>query len=540
MTALTIPDPEESYLYAILTDVTGLDIAEFAWDDPESEDDIYRAWDFQWSWYSCRDTYQVDQGARALGKTVRITMRAFAFPLNFPGQGMLITAPELNHLRPLTSAIEGRLESSWLGREMRPKGKSNGFVRQPHWECRFLNGSRIISRLPNKDGRGVKGQHVLWLELDEAQDYPLAGWIEIVEVLNRGLPNASWCCHGVPRGVRDRFYEITMGETDTQWTVHRPLAMMRPSWSPEERNEKINTYGGSRQAPDYKRNIYGEHGDAVNPLFVLARLLAATDQNSGSEYNTDVYTNCSIQYEDLRGRPAVMLLDIPGIHKASWTLAPKGYSAFYGGMDVGATSHPSEILIAGQRAGVQREQLDLLLRVHMQRISMEDQEEICAAIFRFYGAKMGTFGIDKTGIGFPLWERLAKRFPAIVKGYNFSSKVAVALEDRPLAKGETLDDLIIERNPVEFASDALREVVDAKGLLLPNDRELLLEWQGQNYTIVKSAGNPYGKREYSAGKFHTLDAGKMLIAAKRLATLDEMLSARPARTPILDAFVGAF
>jgi hypothetical protein len=541
MTALTVPDEEDCYLYCILSDETGLDLAEFAWNDPEADDELYRAWDFQWAWYTCPDTFQVDQGARALGKSVGIQMRAFAFPFTFGGQHMLLTAPELNHLRPLTSAIEGRLEASWLTRELRPKGKSNGIVRQPHWECTFKNRAKLISRLPSKDGKGIKGMHVIQIELDEAQDYPLAGWIEITECLNRGLPGASWRCHGVPRGVRDRFYEITMGEdSETRWTVHRPMAMHRPTWSPEEREEKIRIYGGSRQSPDYRRNIHGEHGDAANPLFVLARLMACVDQDPGSEFNTDIYTSCLITFEDLRGRSPQMLLDLPGIHKSTWTLAPKGYGTFYAGMDVGATSHPSEILVFGQRAGTAREQLDMLLRVHMQRISLEDQEGIVAEILRFYGTKMVTFGIDKTGLGFDLWQRLAKRYPTVVKGYNFSAKYPVALEDRPLERGETIDDQIIERNIVEASSDWLREVVDAKGFLLPYDREVLLEWQGQQYTIVKSSGNPYGRREYSQGKFHTLDAGRMAIAGKRLVVLDEMLGAKPVRTPVLDQFVGAF
>jgi hypothetical protein len=541
VSALLDLDEEEAYLYAILMDPSGLDQAEFLWENPEADDNIYRAWDFQWAWYSCDDTHQVDQGARALGKTVGIKMRAFRFPFLFEGQDLLITAPELNHLRPLTSAIEEVLENCWLTRQMRPQGKSNGVTRQPHWECRFLNGAKIVSRLPNKDGKGVKGQHVIEIELDEAQDYPLAGWIEIVECLNRGLPGAGWRCHGVPRGVRDRFYEITMGEDDAQWTVHRPLAMNRPTWSPEERNEKIRTYGGSRQAPDYKRNIYGEHGDATNPLFVLARLMANVDQDMGSEYNSDVYKNCSIAYEDLRDRPAVMLLDLPGIHKSSWALAPKGYSAYYAGMDVGATNHPSEILLFGQRAGVQREQMDMLLRVHLRRIALMDQEAIVNSIFEFYGTKLQTFGIDRTGLGFDIWERLVKTWgDDRIKGYNFSGKYAVAMEDRELERGEKLEDLVIERDIVSFSSDALREVVDAKGFLLPNDRELLLEWQGQNYTIVKSNASPYGKREYSAGKFHTLDAAKMMIAGKRLALLEEMLNAKPKRRPVLDAFIGGW
>jgi hypothetical protein len=239
-----------------------------------------------------------------------------------------------------------------------------------------------------------------------------------------------------------------------------------------------------------------------------------------------------------------MLLDgrLSGMHKVGWSKAPKGYSAYYAGMDVGATIDPSEILVFGQRAGVQREQLDCLARIHMQRISLEDQEEIVEEVLRFYGDKLVTFSIDRTGLGFDLYQRLFRRHGERVKGYNFSGKYAVALEDRELEDKEEIEDLVIERNIVEFASDALREVVDGKGFLLPFDRELLTEWQGQSYVITKSTGKgPYGtKRQYSEGSFHTLDAGKMMIAGKRLHALDEVLNAKQQQTPVMDVFIGGW
>jgi hypothetical protein len=322
------------------------------------------------------------------------------------------------------------------------------------------------------------------------------------------------------------------------------MAMHRPSWTTQERQEKEIIYGGSRAAPDYKRNIYGEHGDATNPLFVLARLMACVDQEQGSEYNSEVYTEVKIAYEDLQDRPPIMLLDgrLNGLHKATWSGAPKGYSAFHAGMDVGATIDPTEILVFGQRAGVSKEQLDLLLRVQMLRISLEDQQVIADELIRFYGDKMVTFGIDRTGLGFDIYQRMHRYHGDKVKGYNFSGKYAVDLEDRELEDKETVEDLVIERNIVEFASDALREVVDAKALLLPFSRELLTEWQGQSYTIVKSSGKgPYGTRkQYGDGSFHTLDAGKMFIAAKRLHALDEILNAKQQQGPVVDVFLGAY
>lgn len=320
--------------------------------------------------------------------------------------------------------------------------------------------------------------------VSNCQDFPLAGWIEIVECLNRFLPDARWHCHGVPRGVRDRFYEITQGRDAQQWTVHRPMAMQRPSWSDAEREEKTSIYGGSRQAPDYKRNIYGEHGDSTNPIFVIARLVKCCDLEPGSDYNSDVYTHVQLIAEEMKETPIMMKLppSAPATHTRGWSAAPKGYSSFYAGMDVGVTNHPSEILLFGQRAGVHVEQLDLLLRIHMQRISVEDQEAVVAWLFDAYGSRLRTFGIDRTGLGFPLWERLGKTHGEDrVKGYAFSAKYPVALEDRELDRGETPADLVIERNIVEFSTDALREIVDANAMLLPNDSELLQEFQGQSY-----------------------------------------------------------
>ncbi len=46
--------------------------------------------------------------------------------------------------------------------------------------------------------------------------------------------------------------------------------------------------------------------------------------------------------------------------------------------------------------------------------------------------------------------------------------------------GEMPADLVIERKIVKFASDAMPQIVDAKGFLLPFDRELLQGWQGQS------------------------------------------------------------
>ncbi len=113
--------------------------------------------------------------------------------------------------------------------------------------------------------------HPVWLELDEAQDYPDKGWIEIFETVKHGTQGAMWRAHGVTRGIRDYFYKFT--QDDSGWKVNRYSAMHRPTWTPEEREAKIAHYG-SRDHPDYRRNVLGLHGDATNPIFVLNRLMS--------------------------------------------------------------------------------------------------------------------------------------------------------------------------------------------------------------------------------------------------------------------------
>src|SRR4051812_6365087 len=94
----------------MMDDPSGIDLAEFMFIDetPGKPDPCFRLWDFQWAWYRNEETFQIDQAGRTLGKTSGIIMRAHAFPFNFPGQEMLITAPELNHLDPVTTKVEAK------------------------------------------------------------------------------------------------------------------------------------------------------------------------------------------------------------------------------------------------------------------------------------------------------------------------------------------------------------------------------------------------------------------------------------------------
>lgn len=534
-------DEEEMYLAAILDDPSGIELAEFCWIDEENPTGCFRVWDYQWSWYHDENTFQIDQAGRSLGKSVGITMRAFAFPFVYPGQEMLITAPELNHLRPLTDKVEALFLNVRLGRELLPRTKGAGINHQPQFQARFVNGARIFSRLPNRDGKGVKGMHPLVLEADEMQDYPEAGWTELIETMKAGSEGAQWRCHGVSRGVRDTYYRMTTGENpDLPFKVHRFMAPHRPTWSDQERRSKIAIYGGTEDNVDYRRNIFGEHGDTHNPVFVLARLMACvriTESAWAEEYNSSVYYKVKINDEQLRktGMPIEGFLDnIPGTHLS------EDYTAYWAGMDVGFTNDPSEILVFGvtKKDGILR----LLLRVQLQRISAPDQSKVIATIFSTYGKRLRAFSLDKTGNGLPIFQEARRggrleAWAGRLKGYGFSEKRAVEFDDRPLERNEKPEDAVIEKNVVDYSTDELRILVDTKRIELPYDLELLTEWQGQQVTQVKDMGSAGAvKRKYSDGGFHTLDAGRCMILGKSLEAMEAILDRPRRQGPVLDQF----
>ena len=554
MSAIPMLTEEECYLVGIFDDPSGIELAELCWIDEEQEDGCYRVWDFQWTWYRNEDTYQIDYAGRSLGKSVGIQMRAFAFPFNFPGQEMLITAPELNHLRPVTDKIEYQILSHRLTREMLPRQRGNGINHQPQFQAHFINNARIMSRLPQRDGKGVKGQHPLVIESDEMQDFPDNGWVELIETMKHGIPGAQWRAHGVSRGVRDRYYRYTMNlDPDLPFYVHRYMAMHRPTWSDEERRQKVAIYGGTEDNVDYRRNIYGEHGDATNPVFVLARLMGCVRINESpwaSTYNQEVYAQVKINDEMLRRSDGLVQahLVLPYSHLESQ------YVSYWGGMDVGFTRDPSELLIFGElpRKG-EESLLRLLARIHLMRVSAQDQAEAVRLVFDFYGERLRCVAIDKTGNGLPLWQELdpgavgtsvhLRRTPehiaSRVKGYGFSTKIPVEFDDRDLVGRERPEDAVIEKNVVDFATDELRKLVDSRPprIELPQDAELLTEWQGQEVQYVRDEGSAAGvRRRYGGGSFHTLDAAKLMIAGRNLQKIESVLKAPRRKGPTLDRF----
>ena len=324
----------ECYLWSILSDESGLDQAEFAYTEEGSDDGIFRAWPVQWAWWRNNEQKQIDRGSRSVGKSLSIKFRAFAFPIVCPGEEMVITAPEGVHLDAVTDNIETLYSNNRLARELIAKGR--GGIKHRPFMINFANGSRIIGRIPQRDGKGMKGVHPMWLEQDEASDYPEQAWAEIIETLKIQDPKARWRAHGVTRGVGGGFDERC--QPDSDWFVHKLPAMYRPNWTEEERRQKIIEYGGHEDSVDYRRNVLGLPGDQNSPIFVLYRLMEVCDTDMSSQYNCNEYTNLEIDESMVRDVDHIaQLLDLPGSHRA--------YKNFWIGMDVGWTLAPSSIVI---------------------------------------------------------------------------------------------------------------------------------------------------------------------------------------------------
>lgn len=545
---------DECYLWAILQDQSGIDLAEFTFVDEEKEDDCFRCWPFQWPWWREKNPLQVDQCARSIGKSMSLMVRACVFALIHPGQEMVITAPEGVHVDAITDKVETSLTSTRLLDELLTGGRQG--IRHRPFHVNFKNGARIMGRIPQRDGRGVKGIHPLWLEQDEAQDYPHQGWTELAETLKRGSPGAVRRIHGVTRGIRDDFYRVT---TDPKlgYKVHRYTAMHRPTWTDEERAEKIGEYGG-RDDPDYRRNVLGLHGDSMSPIFVLARLMNCVDDNVESSYNNDEYLSYRISDAFMKERGIAdirQILDFPQLHREK-------YKTFWVGMDVGFTQHPSEILVfaeenlkPGSEEYKERKrlgkaippegspQLKLVTRINLTRIATDDQVKTMLWVIDFY--KPLAFSLDKTGNGLSLFQevqRLNQQALTTVKGYGFSEKVLVdfdqSIEVPEDVTNEELAEMAgIKRNTADYATDILRGLVDSKRFWLPLDDDLLNEFRGQTFKIENASVDQYGKRSYSQGKFHALDAARMAALGWKQHMIEQMMAEREAPTgPVLELF----
>jgi len=491
-------DEDDFLLLALLQDP--IYAAELMWDDPTNREHFgcYRVRDYQYPLFRIDDQYAGAACARSVGKTESIKARSYSHAFRRIGENMLMTAPELIHLLPLTDAVEDRIRSTRLTRDfLDTRGGKTGFTHRP-FGVDYLDGTKIVGRIPRLTGTGVKGQHQPDLIVEEAQDYPEKGWIEVHETVMKdhvdqdGNPDFTYHAYGVHSGSRESgFYRRT---NQGAFQVINVTALQRPGWGVSEKEAAKAAYGGSG-SPDYRRNIYGEPGAAASPYFVTSRLIACVDQRVGrdgkpmSRYNELEYVKQEVRYEEFTetGLPIAEVLDLPGSYGSVWI-----------GADIGLTIAPTVISVFSHGKHEDRVRLKLLRRYHLERMRTKDIRHALYALAFHFGSRLEGVGIDTTGLGFPIFQEMEDdeiapaRLLEVSEGYMFNAQVPVNVdpqmvtedssgnlrdqfgsivkrEDDPLS-GQ--DRLVTYMSMIEASTRYMREFVDSGFLLLPSDPEI--------------------------------------------------------------------
>lgn len=542
-------DEDDLLLIALLQDP--IYASELLWDDPPNHEygGCFRWRDYQYPLCRSTSNYQGHACARSVGKTESIKAKAFVHPFRRHGQNLLVTAPELIHLLPLTDAIESRIRDCRLTRDfLDTRAGKTGFTHRP-FGVDFIDDTAIVGRIPRLTGTGVKGQHEPDLIIDEAQDYPEKGWTEVHETVMKdtvdadGRPDFHYEFYGVHSGARDSgfFKRVAQGA----FTLVHITAMQRPGWGPAEKQAAKAAYGGTG-SPDYRRNILGEPGAAASVFFVLSRLIACVDQNRESRYNQHEYVFQELRAEEVAelGLPLVELLDLP-----------HGLRSIYAGMDIGLTNSPTELLVFTDCIIQKVPRLKLVRRYKLERFRQGQIVEVWLALGFHFGPALLGFGIDATGLGFPIVQAMEDDQAApehlldVTRGYFFNAKVPVAVEEANVSKdpGGRLRDqygsvVQLEKDPltgieryvtympmIEASTRYLRDFVDTGYLMLPFDTDITTDMMAETQQRVKQVGELRKK----PNAFHILDAERAMAMVKKAGEIEEML-ALPAQQPVLE------
>lgn len=520
-----------------------------------------RAWRqafFDGAIYGDGNAFQNGWTYTTVSKQLALGMSMLANGLDYQGVGVYLCDP--SGCKP--SVIRGREVRRAPFYQIRVSRTSNETYTYDKKRWRRIREVERLDEQMHCYDLEVEDDHSFVVEgnvVSNSQDYPHAGWVELTETVNKAVGGATWRAHGVTRGVRDDFYRHTKDSPDNPWTVHRFPAMIRPTWTDQEREDKIQQYG-SRDDPDYRRNVLGFHGDAMQPIFVLSRLMAAVDDDITSDYNINEYAHLNIKNETLMlmDQDILDVLQYPSMHlRYLGQDRSASKAAYWVGMDIGMTRDPSEILVFVEFREKPKDdlpKLKLLTRVSMTRVGVTDQTKAILSVVDFY--KPRVFAMDRGGLGLPFvqlikemttqpnlqpdWAKPYRLEDVLsrIKGYNFGEKIVVDF-DPSIDITDSDDpgkDAGMRRNTKEYGIDKLRELVDNRQLILPWDEELLGQFQGG--TVSARAGlDQYGHRRFAKGDDHTLDAAVMMTLGYRQYSIEEFLTREKVQTPILDAFV---
>lgn len=533
--------------------------AELLWEDPNNKDysGCYHVRDYQYGLFRPKQNYNINPCARDVGKTESIKARSVSHIFKRLGEGLLVSAPQMIHLDPLTQEIERRITEVRLTRDfLKRDSQRTGFTHKP-FQADFLDGTQIIGRIPHVTGLGVKGQHVPDLMIDEAQDYPEAGWTEIFPTVlkdhtdHAGNFDFTMTFYGVhaAAGVGGTFGRLSKSPSYSMTVITR---LQTEYWSKQEKDATSAMYGGTN-SPDYRRNVLGEPGQAFSQFFATARLMACMDQDKESRYNTAVFKAQELHAEEAQTMipedgDVGDLLDLPG---------NLGQLVFCG-MDIGLVSDPTVIMVWAVLPDAQRKsRLQLIRMIHLWRFTEKQIRQCTYRIARQYGKTLRAFGQDITGLGLPLYqamesdEECPEHLKEVAHGYVFNAKVPVAVaKDYTSEQGGKLVDqyghiveivrdkwtgqeqLVAKMTMIEASTRYLRGFVDDGFMLLPFHDKLIADFQGETEQRVKAMA---GVRKKPSA-FHMLDAARCMAMGYKQGEMEEQVYQRP-QQPVFDRAV---
>lgn len=551
-------DEDDFLLYGMLLDPVYM--PELTWKDAKNYEfnGHYRVRDYQYIINRLRDNYAIVSCARTVGKTESEKVHAEIHPLSDYGN-LLITAPELIHLLPLTDAVEDNIQDSLLLRELLDvRNGQTGFQHRP-FQANFADGTKIVGRIPKLTGTGVKSQHQDKLIVEEGQDYPERGWTEVNETVNydardrQGKSSFRFWIYGVHSGNKSSGFDER-----ARSGVFRKIkvtALRKPDWGPERKANAIAAYGGT-SSPDYKRNILGEPGAGATAYFITARVMACVDQNvsrgesKGSDYNEHGYVKQTFRAEELDelGMDIGEQLDLPRLSPArGWWM----------GVDVGLTESPTMIsLFADGYTHNKKQRLALVRRFTLERFRPKQIRQALYAIGWHFGMDLLGVGVDVTGLGKPIFQEMEDdelcppHLRNVTVGYVFNANVEVAVDKNLITETNGVlrdhlgnmvkvieDDITGEKTYVvmqpfiQASTRFLADDVDSGYLLLPFDTDvtsdMLQETKQRVERVGKRGETGATSRAKKGDRFHILDSFRAMGYRRRQDEILEGLKAEP-------------
>jgi hypothetical protein len=235
---------------------------------------------------------------------------------------------------------------------------------------------------------------------------------------------------------------------------------------------------------------------------------------------------------------------------------PSGYSNVWGGMDFGLTNSPTVITLFHEEKVKGTLRLKLIRRIHFERMRTKTIREALYAIAWHFGGALRGFGMDVTGLGFPIWQEMEDdescppHLLDVSRGYFFNAKVPVGVDKRYITEdgqGRLRDQygaaVVEETDPltgvtryvthmpmIEASTRYLRAMVDSGLLMLPFDPEITSDMQGETAQRIRRISGLKNK----PNAFHILDAMRGMAMVYNAGEIEAELEYEK-QVPVLDA-----